>query len=270
LLNASPMRLVLLVLALPSVAAAQAPGMYDPTPPLAPPGMTPLAADTDEPPSPPAPAPALSPIELAAARDAADDRAYGTSTALTVPAGKVDASLRVASFGGIASVSAGVVDGLEVSADMGLVLPEDGAASYGVGAKLALVKKGGWGLAVEGSYHQMGDDGGGGAVGLWSLGGVVSGCTDRECSALLSFGGGVLVSEDSASDRLPYAWASALLGTGGFRPVLEGAVLEGGVLGFLGARMGGRKVAFDLGIGILGASAGEGGALPIAGISVRP
>lgn len=269
MLNASPMRLVLLVLALPSVAAAQAPGMYDPTPPLAPPGMTPLAADTDEPPSPPAPAPALSPIELAAARDAADDRAYGTSTALTVPAGKVDASLRVASFGGIASVSAGVVDGLEVSADMGLVLPEDGAASYGVGAKLALVKKGGWGLAVEGSYHQMGDDGGGGAVGLWSLGGVVSGCTDRECSALVSLGGGVLGSTEGSGQTIPYGWASVVLGTGGFRPILEGSVLEGGVLGFLGARMGGTRVAFDLGIGFLGGN-GEGGGLPIAGLSVRP
>lgn len=265
---------VAVALALPSVASAQAPGMYDPTPPLAPPGMTPLAADVDEPPQVTAPAPAqpavLAPLALAAARDAADDRAYGTSTALTVPAGKIDASLRAAPFGAIAGVSAGLVDGLEVSADGSVLAVEgDGAQSYGFGAKLALARTARWALAIQGSYHVLGDDGESSGTALWSLGGVVSGCTDAQCSALLSFGGGVMVSDDFESDRIPYAWGSALLGTGGFRPILEAAVLEGGVLGFLGARMGGKRVAFDLGIGFLGGG-GEGGGLPIAGLSVRP
>ena len=263
-----------LVLALPSLAAAQAPGMYDPTPPLAPPGMTPMTGDTDEPPrviAPAAPAaPSLSPIEVAAARDAADDRAYGTSTALTVPDGKVDASLRVAPVGLLASVTAGLGGGLELSADWGAVVPEQGMTSYGVGAKLALARKGGWAFALQGGYHQLGDDGESSPVGLWSLGGVLTGCTDRECSALVSLGGGVLGSTEGSGQTIPYGWASVLLGTGGFRPILEGSVLDGGgVLGFLGARMGGARVAFDLGIGFLGGD-GEGGGLPIAGLSVRP
>lgn len=279
------------VLGAPSLAAAQAPGMYDPTPPLAPPGMTPPAGDIDEPPpgvaapanapepafrapsltavAPPA-APQLTPIERAARRDAASDRAYGTSTALTVPNGEVDASLRFAPVGGILSLTAGLGAGVEISVDAGGVVGESGVASYGIGAKLALAHKGGWGLAVQGGIHKMGDSESD-ALSLWNLGAVLSGCSDADCSALLSLGGGVLgSSENSSGDTIPYAWASMLLGTGGFRPIIEGTVLQGGVLGFLGARMGGRHAALDLGIGFLGGDGGDGGALPVAALSVRP
>jgi hypothetical protein len=269
---------VVLVIALPSIASAQAPGAYDPTPPLAPPGMSPLAADTDEPPlsapsltsvAPP-PAPELSPIERAARRDAADDRAYGTSTALVVPQGQVDASLRVAPFGGVLSVAAGLGGGLELSADVGGIVADAGMGTYGVSAKLALVRRYGWTFAVLGGYHKAGD-GENGDAGLYNVGAVVSGCTDRDCSGLISIGAGVMGStQDSSSDSIPYAWGSLLLGTGGFRPIIEGAVLQGGVLGFVGARMGGRRAALDLGLGFLGADGGEGGGLPIAALSVRP
>lgn len=291
-----------LSLALPSLAAAQAPGAFDPTPPIAPPGMTPPAADIDEPPpaTPPPPGipvpewtagapgltppmaglttiapprPAPTPIALATARDAADDRAYGTSTALVVPDGKVDVSLRAAPIGGIASVTAGLGAGFELSADVSGIFVEGGMASYGVSGKLQLGRKAGWALAVEGGYHQVGDDGSSDgvsdAVGLWSGGVVVSGCTDRACSALLSLGGGVLGSTEGSGHAIPYVWSSALLGTGGFRPILEGAILDGGVLGFLGARMGGKTVALDLGVGLL-AGDGGGGGLPVAALSVRP
>ena len=279
------------VLALPSLAAAQAPGMYDPTPPLAPPGMTPPAGDIDEPPPgvpapaspaepafrapsltaalPPA-APELTAIERAARRDSANDRAFGTSTALTVPDGQVDASLRIAPVGGILSLAAGLGNGIEISVDAGGVVGEDGVGSYGIGAKLALAHKGGWGLAVQAGIHSMGD-GESDSISLWNVGAVVSGCSDADCSGLISLGGGVLGSSDSYDDKIPYAWASMLLGTGGFRPIIEGSVLQGGILGFLGARMGGRHAALDLGIGFLGSSeGGDGGALPVAALSVRP
>jgi hypothetical protein len=277
-----------LVIAAPSLAAAQAPGMYDSSPPLAPPGMTPPAGDTDEPPPampPPVnavdpfrapsltqvaapPALVLTPIELAAQRDSADDRAYGTSTALVVPDGKVDVSVRAAPIGGIASVTAGVGGGFEISADAGAVVGEEGVDAYGFGGKLALARKGGWALALQGSYHTLGD-GDGDPLSLWSAGLVASGCTDHDCTALLSLGGGVLGATDNEGDTVPYAWASMLLGTGGFRPILEGTIVSDGMLGFLGARMGGRHAALDLGLGIVGGS-GEGGALPVAALSVRP
>ncbi len=260
-----------LVLVLPSIAAAQAPGMYDPTPPLAPPGMTPYVGDTDEPPRvvTPVAAPRTS-LELAAARDAADDRAYGTSTALVVPDGKVDVSLRVAPIGGIASVTAGLGGGIEISADAGgLVVGEDGASVYGGGIKLALARRGSWALAVEGSYHKGGDTGESVSTGLWGLGAVVSGCTDHACSALISLGGGMLGTRDADPSAMPYAWGSALLGTGGFRPIIEAAWLGDGVIGFLGARMGGPRVAVDAGIGFVGGG-GAGGGLPVIALSVRP
>lgn len=280
-----------LVIAAPSLAAAQAPGMYDPTQPLAPPGMTPPAGDTDEPPpavlAPPSgvepsfrapsltqvappPAPVLTPMALAAQRDSADDRAYGTSTALVVPDGKVDASLRAAPIGAIASVTAGLGSGLEISADAGAIFAdEDGATSFGFGAKLALARRDNWAFALQGSYHQLGGDGEGDPLTLWSAGAVVSGCSGHDCTTLLSLGGGFMKSSDDSDDTVPYVWGSMLLGTGGFRPILEGTIVADGMLGFLGARMGGRHAALDLGVGILGGSR-EGGALPVAALSVRP
>ena len=285
------MRLAAVLLLAPSIAAAQAPGQVDPTPRIAPPGMTPPTADIDEPPpgspppadvpepafrapsltavsAPPAPEPA--PIELSAARDSASDRAYGTSTALVVPDGKVDMSVRAAPIGALASITAGLGSGLELGADYGGIIGEDGIGSYGIGGKLALARKGSWAFAVQGSYHQLGGDGEGEPLTLWSAGAVVSGCSGHDCAALISLGGGVLASSDSSDDTIPYAWGSMLLGTGGFRPTVEGTVLEGGMLGFLGARMGGRNAALDLGLGILAGPDGEGGALPVAALSVRP
>ena len=86
------------------VAAAQ-PGPDDPTPP----GMTP--------PIKPPPAPE-SPLDLADHRDAAADRAFGSSTALVVPRGTVDLSVRFGKGGLIGSAAVELGSSAELSADL--------------------------------------------------------------------------------------------------------------------------------------------------------
>jgi hypothetical protein len=265
-----------LVLALPAVAFAQAPGMYDTSRPLAPPGMTPPDGDRDEPPGGP-PAPVAQPEGLAAyaARDPAADRAFGTSTAVALPSGKVDISGRASFFGGVGSVAAGLGGGIEVSADVGAIA--DDVGSIGGGVKITVAHSRTVALAATASYHRMSDDcyDCSSDDGLWAVGGVVSTCIGETCSSLLSAGGGVMgVADDD--DKIGYVTGSLVAGSGSFRPILEGAALlgdGGGVLGFAGARIGGKRVAFDAGIGFVVADdGGDGGAAgaPMIGLSIRP
>jgi hypothetical protein len=259
-----------LVLALPAVAYAQAPGMYDPTPPLAPPGMTPPDGDREEPPRPPAEQP-VTPLAAYAARDAAADRAFGTSTAVALPSGKIDISGRASTFGGIASIAAGLGSGIEVSADIGGV--SGGLGSIGGGVKFVLAHGATTAFAATASYHNVTDDCDDCMdTGMWSIGGVFSSCMGSDCSSLVSLGGGVRGVTESGGDNVGYLSASLVAGNGGFRPILEGAALladSGGILGFAGARMGGKKVAFDAGIGFVLADH-DGGGVPMIGLSVSP
>jgi hypothetical protein len=261
-----------LVLALPAVAFAQAPGMYDTTRPLAPPGMTPPDGDRDEPPGG-QPAPVEEPQGLAAyaARDPAADRAFGTSTAVALPAGTMDLSGRASFFGGVGSIAAGLGGGVEISADVG-ALP-DAVGSIGGGVKLVVAHSQTVALAATASYHRISDDCydcSSSDDALWAVGGVVSTCLGDSCSSLLSAGGGVMGVTDE--DKLGYVSGSLVAGSGSFRPILEGVALlgdGGGVLGFAGARIGGRRVAFDAGIGFVLADDSGGGA-PMVGLSIRP
>jgi hypothetical protein len=266
-----------LVLALPAVAFAQAPGMYDTSRPLAPPGLTPPDADRDEPPGG-QPAPAEQPAQgLAAyaARDPAADRAFGTSTAVALPSGKMDISGRASFFGGMGSIAAGVGSGIEISADIGAITDEVG--SIGGGVKVVVAHSQTVALAATASYHSVSDacyDCSSSDDGLWAVGGVVSTCLGDSCSSLLSAGGGVMGMTDD-EDKLGYLSASLVAGNGSFRPILEGVALlgdDGGVLGFAGARIGGKRVAFDAGIGFVVADGddGGGGGAPMVGLSIRP
>ena len=62
----------------------------------------------------------------------------------------------------------------------------------------------------------------------------------------------------------------------GDNPILEGVAMlgeGGGVLGFAGARIGGKRVAFDAGIGFVVVDDGDGGGAagaPMVGLSIRP
>ncbi|MBV8759616.1 MAG: hypothetical protein JO257_20170 [Deltaproteobacteria bacterium] len=238
---------VLAILVLPAVAAAQ-PGPDDPTPP----GLTPPLA------APPPPAP----LEQADRDDAAADRAYGTSTAIAQAAGNVDLSIRGAQGGVLFSAALGLGGGIEISGQLG------GASEMGlVGGdlKIAVLRERTWGFAIEGSYHLVGD--GEGAGGVFSFGGVATWVSDQ---AVFSLGGGML--GGSGDQSLPYANASLIAGRGAFRPIVEVALASSLDVGFLGARIGNRTVALDVGVGFgRDGDGGHGvGPLPLLGLTLRP
>jgi len=249
------MRLVVLaVLALPALAAAQ-PGPDDPTPP----GMTPLVVP---PPAPP------SGLDLADQRDAAADRAFGASTALVVPRGTADVSIRAGSGVLDTSVAIGLGAGLELSADYGRGGNESMA---GAALKLAVVREGLFGLAIEGGYHSTNNQDTANPDGsVWSAGVAASLCSDSSCAVLLSVTAGEV--GDGNNHTGTYATGSVLFGTGGFRPILEVAVASGQSAEFLGVRMGGHSVAIDVGIAAASSDDDEdgGAVIPLFGLTVRP
>jgi len=252
--DAARMRLVVLaLLALPALAAAQ-PGPDDPTPP----GMTPPVVPARAVPPPP------SGLELADQRDAAADRAFGSSTALVVPRGTADVSIRAGSGVLDTSVALGLGGGLELSADYG----RGGNQSMaGAALKVGLVREGMFGLAIEGGFHSTNNQDSSTPSGTaWSTGAAASLCSDSSCAVLLSGTAGI-VGDGNHSGT--YATGSVLFGTGGFRPMLEVAVISGESLEFLGVRMGGRNASVD--VGIAAASDEDGGAvIPLFGLTVRP
>ena len=241
------MRLVVLaILVLPAVAAAQ-PGPDDPSPP----GLT-----------PPTVAPTPSPVDQIVQDDAAADRAYGTSSAFAVPAGRADLSIRAGQGGVLFSAAVGLGGNVEISGQLG------GASDLGlVGGdlKIAVARTRTWGLAIEGGYHLIGDGEGGG--GVFSFGGVFSAASD---STVLSVGAGVI--GGSGDQSVPYAHASLVAGRGGFRPIVEAAIASTADLGFLGARIGNGTIALDVGVGLGHDETGGNGVgpLPLLGLTLRP
>jgi hypothetical protein len=175
------------------------------------------------------------------------------------------------------SIAAGLGSGIEVSADIGGITGEH-LNSFGGGVKIVVAHGRTVSLAATASYHHVTDDCGDcmDTTGLWSVGGVLTSCVGSDCSGVISFGGGFMGVTDSGTDSIPYLNGSLIAGSGSFRPILEGAALlgsgSGGILGFGGARIGGKKVAIDAGIGFLLAAAGGGdaGAVPMVGLSVSP
>lgn len=269
LLYEPPMKLAIaVVLGIAGTASAQ-PGMMDPDPAVSPPGLTPAVV----PPAPPPPPAVVAPIDEASRRDAASDRAFGLGTAIVLPSGVSDASLRVGPFGALGSVAVGIGGGLEVSADYGS--GHDQATMYGGGLKVSLGHGATWALALDGSIHKAGDNYGGSGATLYTFGGRVTTCIDAGCSALWSGGLGVYTSSDS-SDKIPVLSTSLVLGRGGVKPLLELAYLAapnaGGALGFAGLRLGGSHVAIDVGVGFVAAAGDSGGSagVPMVGVALRP
>ena len=237
-----------------------------------PPGMTP---PNDDAPGVTATAPAQpDPIELRAASDAASDRAYVLSTALVVPAGTVEVGARgLAPVGGFGEITAGLGSGLQISADVGGVVGFDdedgGIATYSVGAKFAIAHGRTWQLAASGNHRwfQDGYDAGSDSVDTGEL--LLSNCLDDDCAALSTVGFGAL---HGGMDTTPFATASLIAGGRTAKIVVETMGNTDGGLGYLGLRLGGDHVAFD--VGLLGGAARDGGGavipLPLLGISVRP
>ncbi len=254
------MRLAALVVALiPATALAQ-PAMVQPQADLAPPGLTPSAQ------------PQPDPIDVARDRDAAADRGIVLGTAIALPAGAVDVSLRAAGPAGMASVAIGLGSGFEISLDGGgVVVPgRTSPDAYGGSAKLVVVRRPQWALALDASLHRYADSSMPNVVGTGSA--MATGCMGAGCYVLATAASGVAVTSKGDGNIAPFIAGSILLGRGWFRGIAEGAAIVGSgqAVGFTGARIGGKRFALDAGMGIYVPDSGSPMPLPTVGLSLRP
>jgi hypothetical protein len=248
------MRLAAVLAALvPATALAQ------PAPDLAPPGLTPSA--------PPAP------LDLARDRDAAADRGLVLGTAIALPSGAVDASVRAVATAGMVSLAVGLGSGLEVSFDAGAVFaPSDATAqAYGGSAKLVIVRRAQWALAVDASLQRYTTSTmTGHVVGTGSA--MATGCMGAGCFVLATAASGVTVLNDGDSLLAPFVAGGLLVGRSWFRGIAEGAAGPGiGAVGFAGVRIGGKHFALDAGMGVVAPESHSAPPpLPAVGLSLRP
>ncbi len=189
---------------------------------------------------------------------AASNRGLVTSTALTVPEGKVEVTLQVVvpAFG-IAGLNAGLTKSTELWVDGATSLGEgDGngnEATYGAGIKQVLLHGHNASLALTGAVRAF-PNGYNSSRGWKSLGAVGSLCTDDSCYVMISGGVqrlfGFHASYDGYSDETDAATMFTLngsLGTGTTRFLVDFVKVGRDRAGFLGLRLGSRLMAFDLG-----------------------
>jgi hypothetical protein len=254
------------------VRVAAAPGATDAVgpghPDLAPPGMMPIAR-IDQPP-PEATAKATSDGLVRRNQiDAASDRAFLLGTAITPGAGKLGVTWRgvIGPSVGVAAVSAGLTDRLEVGAH--LVHAEDeGESVRGGHVKVQVLRQARSAIAIEANL--LGTDGDEG-VGLVMA--SMTSCIDAGCDTIASLHGGALYSTDGG-DEIPLVGGISLVGGGGtfkffgelYTAEADSERLIGGTLGM---RFSGRQFAFDLGVAVAG-SGGHAAAVPVAAVSLRP
>lgn len=224
---------------------------------LDPPGMTPELAPA---------APPLSPLEEAIARDALASRGGLYDTALTLPTGAIAASARAIPDGGLVTLAVGVTP-FELVIDAGKTF--NGQADlYGASAKLAVMRRPTWQLALEGSYHQI-SIGCGDCTdtnGFVTASGIGTGCLDAECRAILTLGAGM--SLPARGDNVALIMTSGLmLGSGAFRGIADLAVAGDYAYGFGGVRIGGAQLALDFGAAFAAQSTTH--VTPMLGIATR-
>jgi hypothetical protein len=255
------------VLASPRVAVLE--------PEVAPPGV---AA-----PEQPQPPPPIAALDLAQQRDAASDRGFLVGSAITIPQGKVEASVRYATgeiTGTMINGGAGLSRDFEVSADLAQSF-KSWSRTYGLGGKLVAIRRASWALAFEAGYRHIYDGSGTASDyhSYYTAGARITGCFDGACSILGTFGvAGIgmetVVIDGGGATRLlvlPVLSGSVTFGTGIARPFVEG-VVSFGALGIMGVRFAWKSAAIDLGVGG-GAVAGSGGtasANALVGITFRP
>lgn len=230
-----------------------------------PPGETPPRVDVTETPV------AVDPLGVATNADAMSDRAFARSTAVALPAGGFDLSMRTAvEYGSLASVAAGLGHNFELSASVGYgrQLGHD----VGAGAKVMLARHPTWAASLEASWHavQVSSNNASLLTGDFKISGCVA-----DCGAMLTFGLGLtMASSDYDSQTKPMLELSAIFGTGLVRPLLEAVTLAGDEnFGFAGLRFGGRHVGVDLGVGVVASSDNgnsDSGIAMMLGLGVRP
>jgi hypothetical protein len=192
------------------------------------------------------------------------DRGIVLGTALTVPAGEVELSVRTVIVAGEATVAIGITPTTELWVDAALGVALD--HTYAVGLKQVIVHRPAWQLALEGaarhiteydsdSYDPVGTLSFGPTLGgradAFALTAIASACAD-DCRALF------------------YAWLDASYGGEHVRGIVELAAVPGvgGAFGMVGLRAGWRHVAVDVGLGY--ASVDAPIVLPVISAAYRP
>lgn len=247
--------------------AAPAPGPAELPAGLAPPGMVPMA--TIDQPTPKPKSAALTGVARRADVDAAADRVYLLSTAITPRAGTFTATWRAVpgTSVGVAAISVGVTDRIQVGAHV--VYADGGDSVEGGSLRLQVYRHAGTAVALETSL--IGTDGHD-AAGIATA--TLSQCLDSACGSIASFHAGALFSTDEGERQVPILGGVSLIAGDGpikFTGELLSIEIDHDRLfgGTFGMRLGGRHFAFDLGIAFAGGG-GDGGAIPVIAVSGRP
>lgn len=225
-----------------------------------PPGVTPPIAFPANPIAPPTRPAEPRRIGLDAVQPrAASTRGLVSSTAVTVPEGKVEVTLQaIVPFAGIASLNAGITKTTELWVDGASTTESDYDGShdtaYGIGVKQVLFRDKQLAFAVTGSLRKV--PGIGSGDGWRSLGAVGSLCLDDGCGVLVSGAVQQLFGyhEDAYGPNAYGGGRSETLltlgvsvGTATTRVLIDTITLDGETVGFLGMRLGNARGAVDLG-----------------------
>ena len=250
-----------------------------------PPGETPV---NETPVAPPAVA-APDPIAVAAEQPLAE-RAIALGTALTVPSGTVEVSSRYILGVGVVDASIGVGRTTEVWLEAG----GGAVATQAIGVKQVLARGARWQLALEGSVRrvvianqvapggldmpvpqgnpaQISD-----VTDVFSVGVIGSACIDAGCHVLASVAGNVSAVNGPylTSNTMWLGAASVIAGSGHWHGVVEVMAMpnpgDGTIesMMFVGGRLGGRRLAVELGVTI-GTDDQDSGITPTAGLAAR-
>lgn len=231
-----------------------------------PPGEEPPRVDAWVPPPP-----VVDLIQQRLDDDAAADRSFGRSTAITLDPGQFDFTMRTAvEDGSMMSMAAGVGHGVELSVDAAYA--RQLGSEYGLGLKFGFDRHATWALAIDTSVHTVSVDRSNDRGTMWSAGLEVTTCA-ASCEMLFTGGAGIVYVQDNQTPPVPFLELAMVFGTGLVRPMLEGMSLSGALdFGYAGFRIGGRHVGVDLGVGLGAAmdNSSDSFAAMMVGLGVRP
>lgn len=210
----------------------------------------------------------------------ASNRGLITSTAVTVPEGKVEVTLQaVIPFVGMVGLNAGITKSTELWVDGATSINRDGGSdsetAYGIGVKQVLLRGGNASFALTGSVRKL-SSGFSSGDGWRSLGAVGSLCSDDSCNLMISGGVQRLFGfrhsydgDSGGSEAVTMVTLNASLGSGSTRLLLDTVTIDGGTVGFLGLRLGNKSAAFDLGFAKALSDQGGAETVPWLGVTGR-
>jgi hypothetical protein len=194
---------------------------------------------------------------------AGGEQGFVIGTALTVPQGQVEVATRTLfPYAGMVSIAGGLTSTTEIWADAGSSIAggTDGVRSYAAGIKQVIAKSRNFQLAAVGSVRSLRLDGlfddedvsdGGGSTADYShlaMAGLAATLVSDTGGVIVTFGvQGARSIDHSTSDTALVEMAGLSLGEGNTRVLAEAVHVDGGVLGFLGVRLGSDATALDVG-----------------------